>query len=41
MKQLLEIAVQEENFIHFLTEKSFVQKGKVERISYGNLLRNV
>lgn len=32
MKQLLEIAVQEDNFIHFLTEKSFVQKGKVEKM---------
>ena len=41
LKKLLEIAVKEDNFIHFLTEKSFVQKGKVERISYGNLLRNV
>ena len=41
LKKLLEIAVKEYNFIHFLTEKSFVQKGKVERISYGNLLRNV
>ena len=33
LKKLLEIAVKENNFIHFLTEKSFVQKGKVERIS--------
>lgn len=41
LKKLLEIAVKENNFIHFLTEKSFVQKGKVERISYGNLSRNV
>lgn len=41
LKKLLEIAVKEDNFIYFLTEKSFVQKGKVERISYGNLLRNV
>ena len=41
LKKLLEIVVKENNFIHFLTEKSFVQKGKVERISYGNLSRNV
>lgn len=32
LKKLLEIAVKEDNFIHFLTEKSFVQKGKVERM---------
>lgn len=32
MKKLLEIALKEDDFIHILTEKSFVQKGKVERM---------